>query len=168
MNRYLPQSPFPPYAYVPGMHPHPVSDPQGHSYRSQTPQIETIGDLRNCGTFLRGIDLFNAGYYWEAHEAWEAIWLANKRAGKPSAGVHAVIKLAAAGVKARQGSTIGVARHAGRALQLLAVADALSLPLNLEALRQLARDAAARPEGLLNTAPAPVLVIFATTIDLSE
>lgn len=25
--------------------------------------------------YLRGIELFNSGAYWEAHEAWEEIWL---------------------------------------------------------------------------------------------
>ncbi|MER9007639.1 DUF309 domain-containing protein [Mesorhizobium sp. M0862] len=24
--------------------------------------------------FRWGIDLFNHGYYWEAHEAWEPLW----------------------------------------------------------------------------------------------
>ena len=26
-----------------------------------------------------GIDLYNAGYYWNAHEAWEAVWLDAER-----------------------------------------------------------------------------------------
>ncbi len=26
-----------------------------------------------------GIDLYNAGHYWNAHEAWEEVWLASER-----------------------------------------------------------------------------------------
>ena len=52
--------------------------------------------------YLRGVELFNAGYYWEAHESWEALWHAHGRRG-PTAGVlQGLIKLAAAGVKIRE------------------------------------------------------------------
>ena len=33
VHRLLPERPFPPYAYVPGRFPHPVRDPQGHSFQ---------------------------------------------------------------------------------------------------------------------------------------
>jgi len=32
--RYVPEREFPPYTYVPGRAPHPVTDPTGHSYGS--------------------------------------------------------------------------------------------------------------------------------------
>ncbi len=31
--------------------------------------------------FLWGLDLFNHGYYWEAHEAWEGLWQVADRDG---------------------------------------------------------------------------------------
>jgi hypothetical protein len=73
--------------------------------------------------------LFNHGFYWEAHEAWESLWHAVGRQGPVAAWLKALIKLAAAGVKAREGNPAGVARHATRALELLAEVRA-ELPPN--------------------------------------
>jgi hypothetical protein len=65
--------------------------------------------------YLRGVDLFNAGCYWEAHEAWEALWLAHGRRGPTAVVLKGLIKLAAAGVKVRQGRPGGVRSLARRA-----------------------------------------------------
>ncbi|MCC9607852.1 DUF309 domain-containing protein [Blastopirellula sp. JC732] len=168
MKRYLPDLPFPAYSYVPGMHVHPISHPDGHSYQAETAAIETPADLRSCQQFLRGIDLFNGGFYWEAHEAWEPIWHAQKRAGAPADPIQGLIKLAAAGVKAREGSATGVSRHAARALQLLSSADASDLPINLDEVRALVQQVATRPERFLNTEAAPARILFTTAIQLSD
>jgi predicted metal-dependent hydrolase len=68
--------------------------------------------------YLFGCDLFNHGYYWEAHEVWEGLWHVCDRRGAAADALKALIKLAAAGVKAREGRTAGVARHAARAAEL--------------------------------------------------
>jgi hypothetical protein len=62
--------------------------------------------------------LFNAGYYWEAHEAWESLWHAHARRGPIADVLRALIKLAAAGVKVREGRPGGVRTHASRAAAL--------------------------------------------------
>jgi hypothetical protein len=67
-----------------------------------------------------GVDLFNHGFYWEAHESWESLWLAAGRRGPTGIWLKALIKLAAALVKLREGSAIGALRHAMRVRQLLA------------------------------------------------
>jgi predicted metal-dependent hydrolase len=72
--------------------------------------------------FLRGVALFNAGYYWEAHEVWEGLWHAYGRRGVLADVIKALIKLAAAGVKVREGQEHGVRVHASRAAQLFAAA----------------------------------------------
>ncbi|WP_052031850.1 DUF309 domain-containing protein [Novipirellula maiorica] len=109
--------PLPPYAFVPGMHPHPVSGVGGHRYRCD----EHLGTY-DSQTYRRqhclAIDLLNHGYYWESHEAWEAIWIAADPATLRAAFLKGLIKLAAAGVKARQGSSSGVRRHSDRAAAL--------------------------------------------------
>ena len=58
--------------------------------------------------FLRGVSLFNAGYYWEVHEVWEGLWHAYGRRGVLADVIKALIKLAAAGVKVREGQEHGV------------------------------------------------------------
>nr|WP_244447982.1 DUF309 domain-containing protein [Neorhizobium vignae] len=50
-----------------------------------------------------GQDLFNHGYYWEAHEAWEGLWQAAKRGSQLRAFLKGLILLSAAGVKIREG-----------------------------------------------------------------
>jgi len=46
----------------------------------------------------RGADLFNRGLHWEAHEAWEELWLALE--DEPRLFVQGLIQVAAAGHKA--------------------------------------------------------------------
>jgi predicted metal-dependent hydrolase len=82
-----------------------------------------------CEDYLFGIDLFNHGYYWEAHEAWEALWHAAGRTGTTGDFLKGLIKLAAAAVKAREGSLSGAARHARRAHELVrSVAATVAAP----------------------------------------
>ena len=80
--RYCPQRPFPPYRHIPGITPHPIRDPLGHSYE---PVEETSGPdasdvplppemWRENEEYLYGVDLYNFAYWWEAHEAWEGLW----------------------------------------------------------------------------------------------
>ena len=112
---------FPPYSYVPGHAAHPVSNPAGHSHGTEhrSPPPLTPASWQESPEYLYGIDLFNHGYYWEAHEAWEALWLAAGRHGSVADFLKGLIKLAAAGVKAREGNPRGVQRHGLRAIELL-------------------------------------------------
>ncbi|MEN3974037.1 DUF309 domain-containing protein [Emcibacter sp. SYSU 3D8] len=121
MIRYLPDEPFPAYAYRPGRDPHPVRDPRGHSYglHSPAPPVPDPARWRDSRDYLRGIDLFNAGYYWEAHEAWEGLWNACGRTGPTALLMQALIALTAAGVKVRAGNGRGAASHARRAERML-------------------------------------------------
>ncbi|WP_165234210.1 DUF309 domain-containing protein [Aquisphaera insulae] len=143
---------LPPYSYVPGgPWPHPTGSPQGHSWgagREQVPPI-VADDWRVSEAYLRGIELFNAGYYWEAHEAWEALWLAHGRKGPVARIVQALIKLAAAGVKIREGQPAGASTHAARAADLIEAARSEAgdsiLGLDLQAWVNEARAIAERP-----------------------
>jgi hypothetical protein len=118
--RYTDQ-PLPPYTYVPGRSPHPVSDPKGHMYGhnpAQPPPLDPT-NWQHSEVYLYGIDLFNHGFYWEAHEAWESLWHAAGRTGIVADFLKGLIKLAAAGVKSLEENSTGVARHCNRAIDLL-------------------------------------------------
>lgn len=52
--------PLPPYRYLPGKNVHPGRD-----------HLPEMGDR----AFLYGVDLYHAGFFYEAHEAWESLWL---------------------------------------------------------------------------------------------
>jgi len=122
---------------------------------------------RDCTPYLHGLDLFNFGYYWEAHEAWEAVWHAAGRGGQVADFLKGLIKLAAAGVKAREGRSEGVIRHARRAQELFekvamhSADDCHFMGLSLEELKQVARQTAATPPRLVQRDhPPPVERVF--------
>lgn len=118
--RYCPDRPFPAYAYLPGRDPHPTRDPAGHSHgiEEETVTAPTAADFRRCADYLFGIDLYNHGYHWEAHEVWEGLWHAT---GDPVQREHfqALIQAAAAGVQIRLGHESGRSRLARRASERL-------------------------------------------------
>lgn len=118
--RLVPDEPFPPYAFVPGRFPHPTSDPAGHSFGIEPPVPPKPEPERwqESSPYLHGIDLFNGGYYWESHVAWESLWLACGRKGVVANFLKGLIKLAAAGVKALESKPDGVRSHSGRAAEL--------------------------------------------------
>ncbi|MER8466566.1 DUF309 domain-containing protein [Mesorhizobium sp. M1396] len=80
----------------------------------------TIALAESLGSdvFRWGIDLFNHGYYWEAHEAWEPLWHAAKRSTQHRLFFKGLILLAAAGVKIREGKQVAAVCHATRAAAL--------------------------------------------------
>jgi predicted metal-dependent hydrolase len=109
---------LPPHAYVPGHRPHPTRDPRGHAYgKPQDPPPAALDPdaWRESLPYLRGIELFEHGYYWEAHEAWEGLWIAAGREGPVAELLRGLILLAAAGVKIRQGRGAGAATLGSRA-----------------------------------------------------
>lgn len=112
---------LPPYTYVPGLTPHPVSDPRGHAFGHSPPLVEPLDPFHpeTSSTWCEARLLFNAGYYWEAHEAWESLWHAAGRTGPVADFLKGLIKWAAAGVKVREGRPEGVRRHCLRAAELL-------------------------------------------------
>jgi hypothetical protein len=137
-SRYAPAIPLPPYSYVPGHGlPHPVNAPAGHLYGFQHEPPVTLAELNLLPTepasrrralaatlaansrWLYSLDLFNAGFYWEAHEVWESFWNALGRTTPEGLFVQGLIHLAAAAVKIREGKTGGVIRHTQRARELL-------------------------------------------------
>ena len=123
--------PLPPYAYVPGQNPHPLRHPAGHRYGVPTPVYAALDPQHWAASepYLYGIDLFNHGYYWEAHEVWEGLWRTYARTEPIARFLQALITLAAVGVKQRQGQARGVQRHGERAQNLLRqVAQQLDQP----------------------------------------
>ena len=141
--RYAPDIPLPPSAYVPGHGlPHPVNDPLGHLFNS--PELAPLpldhlpddpASSRRALTallaadprWLHAIDLFNEGFSWEAHEAWEQFWHALGRTTPEARFVQGLIHLAAAAVKIREGKPAGVTKHTQRARELLGGSGAASV-----------------------------------------
>jgi predicted metal-dependent hydrolase len=163
--RLVPERPFPSYSFVPGLFPHPFSDPGGHSFGQRPVTVPALTEetWRDNRDYLFGLDLFNHGYYWEAHETWEGLWHACGRAGLVGDFLKGLIQLTAAGVKVRQGMPRGVAGLAQGAAELFEkVRDALGpdtrrfLGLDLDGLIYMAQELKAQPERDPGTPGAPV------------
>lgn len=174
-SRLVPARSFPPYSYVPRRFPHPTRDAGGHSFGREEacPDALTVENWRGSEDYLFGFDLFNHGYYWEAHEAWEGLWHACGRKGEVAEHLKALIKLAAAGVKAREGNEAGVRRAAERASVLFhrlmdaaETNDNLFLGVSLAQLIQGAASLEAAPDRALNTAADPVIVALPFKIEI--
>lgn len=129
--------PFPPYAYVPGRDPHPTRDPAGHSFGHAPRRAETGFDPGAWPThadFLYGIDLFNHGYFWEAHEALEELWVAAGRRTPAGTFLQGLIQVAVALLKWSQGQHDGARRLAEAGSAKLGQAPAFGVdPLRLRA-----------------------------------
>ena len=119
---------LPPYTFVPGHWPHPVRDPDGHSYGRGELVCEPLdpeGEAwREHATWCRAVELFDHGYYWEAHEGFEAVWVAAGREGPVACLAQGLIKLAAAAIKLRQGNAGSGAKLAAQAGDLFEALEA--------------------------------------------
>ena len=100
--RYAPRIEFPPYAFLPGRDPHPTRDPRGHSY-SEEPEEPSdyfeAEEWRENEEYLYGVDLYNHGYLWEAHEAWEGLWHQAKHDEVQAQHLQGLIQCTAAALK---------------------------------------------------------------------
>ncbi len=99
--RYCPERDFPPYAFLPGRHPHPTRDPHGHSHGLEEGAADYLPPerWRENADYLWGVDLYNHGYLWEAHEAWEGLWHAAKHDELQASLLQGLIQCAAACLK---------------------------------------------------------------------
>ena len=84
--------PLPASRHVPGRGPRPEGGPGDDAFR-------------------HGVDLFNNGYWWEAHEAWEAVWMGLAPNSAQRHGIQAMIQVANCFLKIAMGQ--------GRAARLI-------------------------------------------------
>ena len=121
--RLVPGHELPRYTYVPGQPaPHPFRDPRGHSYQKKpaTPRPLVNEDWADNRHYLVGLDLFNLGFYWEANDEWERVLKVCGPDTTEATFLKGLSKLAASGVKVREGSIHGVRRHAASAGEVFA------------------------------------------------
>ena len=97
---------FPPYRFLPG-----------HNERPGDGHVERRG-------FPAGVDLYHAGYLWEAHEVWEALWKASDVQGERDL-FQGLIQMAAALIKVHVKQWRGADRLIARARERLARATGL-------------------------------------------
>ncbi|WP_213545720.1 DUF309 domain-containing protein [Vannielia litorea] len=127
----------PAYAYVPGRtqrHPEGAFDAIRATAEPEPLASEAL---------RTGLDWIDAGYFWEAHEVLEPVWMALPD-GPARTGVQALIQLANAGLKARMARPAAALRLCDIAARLIVEAAPFAPParpsgwftLRLEAIRE--------------------------------
>src|SRR5207249_3587947 len=89
--------------------------PQGHSYPAPGHHAPPVvwrppEQWRACDDYLYGCDLYNHGYWWEAHEAWEGLWRVCPKGSVQKRFLQGLIQVSACHLKVRLGSREGVER----------------------------------------------------------
>lgn len=99
--RYASARAFPSYAYLPGRDPHPTRDARGHSFGAEKKRLPYLPaeSWRENEEYLYGVDLYNHGYLWEAHEAWENLWHPAKHDARQAGFLQGLIQCTAASLK---------------------------------------------------------------------
>ena len=126
-NRWLPARPLPAQAFWPGV------SPARPELRSPEPIDRPSDEWLFDEAYLFGVDLYEAQFPWEAHEAWEGAWkLASELARRML--LQGLIQCTAAVVKARAGAAAGArslvvrgARRLERAAELYGAPDVMGL-----------------------------------------
>jgi hypothetical protein len=111
--RYCPERSLPERAFIPGRGPKPASESQLAPYRAAE-------RWRDNEAYLWGVDLYNHGFAWEAHEAWEDLWRAAKHDEAQATFLQGLIQCAAARVKMSMGDAAATRRLLERGLKRLA------------------------------------------------
>ena len=92
--------PLPSYAYVPGQSPRHAEGTFDHLTRSVRTEM-TVADLAKTAAWQAGFRFLDAGYYWEAHEMWEPVWMQTLPASPERNMVQGLIQIANARLKHR-------------------------------------------------------------------
>ncbi|MBI5434093.1 MAG: DUF309 domain-containing protein [Planctomycetes bacterium] len=114
-HRYAPQRAFPSHAFLPGR-----TARHERAARDERELVEALPPerWREDEAYLFGVDLYNAGFLWEAHEAWEGPWRASADELQRLC-LQSLIQLAAACLKLEIGQPSGAAQLARSGLDKL-------------------------------------------------
>ena len=109
---------WPPHAYMPGR--------TARHAEGAFDGLKAVADpLRDSPAWACGLRFLQAGFYWEAHEVLEAVWMAAPERSGEKLAVQAVIQIANAALKARMGQARAAERLAGIARGRLDEAERL-------------------------------------------
>jgi hypothetical protein len=100
ISRYS-DRPLPAYRHLPFQNAHPFLDEEGHSYgeKLSPPDSFTLENWQQCSDYLYCIDLFNYGFWWEAHERLKHLCFAAGRESETGLFLQGLIQIAAALLK---------------------------------------------------------------------
>jgi len=112
----------PDHKYIPGVNARHPED-TFEAIRITAIPDSSIEELANCDAFKHGLIYLEEGYYWEAHEVFEPVWMALPSDSDERRFVQGLIQLANASLKAEMGRPKAVIRLCRIARELLTSAS---------------------------------------------
>ena len=98
--------------YLPGLTPRPQEGAFDHLKEVSVP-------LQDCGAWRAGLQFFETGYFWEAHELWEAVWMAAPEQSPEKLLIRGMIQRANGRLKAKMGREAAAERLERMAVDLI-------------------------------------------------
>jgi hypothetical protein len=121
----------PDHIYIPGVNErHPENTFE--TIRITAMPDSSIEELANCDAFKHGIFYLEEGYFWEAHEVFEPVWMALPHDSEERRFVQGLIQLANASLKAEMARPKAVCRLCRIARELLISTNGRGAMMNLE------------------------------------
>jgi hypothetical protein len=134
--RQYTELPLPSRKYIPGLGIHPDKHPHG-SHVPDLPRDEvrfTENSWQRSRRYLYGIDLFNAGFWWEAHEVMEELWIQCGRTTQVARFLQGIIQVSAALLKYSISNPRGARRLKMRAQEKLELHSGVFLGIDVDEL----------------------------------
>ena len=110
----MPDLTLPDYAYVPGQTPR-HDEAIFEVYHESVSAGLSLEDLKATLAWQAGLVFYDKGYFWEAHEVLEPVWMATPRNSAEHQLVQGIIQLANAALKARMKRPNAALRLCGKA-----------------------------------------------------
>jgi hypothetical protein len=154
--------PLPREPHIPGKNPRP---PEGEISRiaRSAPRPTDPDTWRENEAFLAGLRLYACGYYWEAHEVWEPVWMNARPRSQERELTQGLIQLANAGLKLKMAQPPAARRLAaiaeGHFREAAFGAAKIVMGIDLAALLDVGGafvDSLERPPAILLAEPAPL------------
>jgi len=94
---------LPKFRYIPGQGPHPSHLAKGSHLPELPPPVPlSVESWQDSVHYRYALDLFNYGYWWEAHEVLEILWVLAKRETPMGTFLQGLIQISAALLKESQ------------------------------------------------------------------
>lgn len=127
----MPQLRLPNWAYVPGQnerHPDDAFD----ALRQTAVRGQDTAGLAQCDAFRAGLRFLDSGYYWEAHEVLEPVWMALPEGCVERRFVQGLIQLANGCLKLRMDRPKAALRLVGKARALVPSGEVAATIMTIE------------------------------------
>lgn len=124
---------LPKFRYIPGQGPHPRHLAKGsHFPELPSPIPLSLESWQDSVHYRYAVDLFNYGYWWEAHEVLEVLWVQAKRETPTGIFLQGLIQISAALLKESQALHKASLSLTAKGLPKISTKSGLFLGLEIE------------------------------------